>query len=432
MCDPNALRTYGITLGDLYDAVAHSNSAVGGQTIQKNNAEYLVRGVGWIRSTKDIEDTVITQRAGTPVYVKNVAAVQIGPQFRRSVFEKDGDEAVGGAVMMRYGENPLAVTDRIKQKIQELQSGLPKGVHIVPAYDRTRLIHGAIDALTGVSWFNVSVPFTSYHVPLPWPEGVMWHEMIIAAVAIMLILMHFRSAFVICITLPLAVLFAFLMMWLLRSPAYPRCASQHHVAGRPYYFHRHSRGPSHRHGRERDASTQGPFRRQESDRRHSRNRHSRLQDRRPAHFLLRHDYFDLFYPCFRHERPRGKTVPSGGSHQELGDDRHGADSVTVVPALIPTFIPRQAAPRGGQLDRPQFYPRLQTVADVGAAKAQFRHVVLRRTADRSRWHVSRCKRSSVWAPRIMIGKSVFLRRPGFGDAAPPSSLRSGCVGRLLV
>ena len=146
-----------------------------------------------------------------------MAAVQIGPQFRRSVYEKDGDEAVGGAVLMRYGENPLAVTERIKEKIQELQAGLPKGVHIVPAYDRTRLIHGAIDTLTGVSWFDVTVPFTtSSHLPLPWPEGVMWHEMIIAAIAIMLILLHFRSAFVICITLPLAVLFAFLMMWLLR------------------------------------------------------------------------------------------------------------------------------------------------------------------------------------------------------------------------
>ena len=100
-----------------------------------------------------------------------MAAVQLGPQFRRSVFEKDGNEAVGGAVLMRYGENPLAVTERIKEKIQELQPGLPTGVHIVPAYDRTRLIHGAIDTLTGVSWFHVNVPFTSLHVPLPWPKA---------------------------------------------------------------------------------------------------------------------------------------------------------------------------------------------------------------------------------------------------------------------
>src|SRR5438132_9101688 len=192
--DPNALRAYGLTLGELYDAVARSNSAVGGRVIQKNNAEYLVRSVGWIEDPRDIENTVITERGGTPLYVKNVASVQLGPQFRRSVFEKDGNEVVGGAVMMRYGENPLAVTDRIKQKVQELQPGLPPGVHIVPAYDRTRLIHGAIDNL----------------------KEVMTHEMIIASLAVLLILMHFRSVFVICITLPLAVLFSFLQMWLLR------------------------------------------------------------------------------------------------------------------------------------------------------------------------------------------------------------------------
>jgi Cu(I)/Ag(I) efflux system membrane protein CusA/SilA len=193
--DPGALRSYGITLGQLYDAVSRSNSAVGGRVVQKNNAEYLVRSVGWIGSTRDIESTVISERDGTPIYVKNVAKVQVGTQFRRSVFEKDGNEAVGGAVVMRHGENPLAVTERIKAKIQDLQSALPEGVRIVPAYDRTRLIHGAIHTLT----------------------EVMWHEMLIASVAILLILMHFRSVFVICVTLPLSVLFSFLMMWLLRK-----------------------------------------------------------------------------------------------------------------------------------------------------------------------------------------------------------------------
>src|SRR4051794_10554062 len=135
--DPNSLRAYNITLGELYEAVARSNSSVGGRVVQKNNAEYLIRGVGWIENTRDIENTVITQRGGTPVYVKNVAHVQMGTQFRRSVFIKAGNEVVGAAVMMRQGENPLAVTNRIKAKIQELQSALPPGVHIVPAYDRT-------------------------------------------------------------------------------------------------------------------------------------------------------------------------------------------------------------------------------------------------------------------------------------------------------
>jgi Cu(I)/Ag(I) efflux system membrane protein CusA/SilA len=192
---PEDLRAYGITLGDVFSAVAQSNMPAGGGVVQKNNAEYIVRGVGWIKNKYDIEDTVVKEVNGTPIYIKTIATVQLGTQFRRSVFEKDGNEVTGGVVLMRHGENPLAVTERVKEKIQELQPGLPEGVHIVAAYDRTRLIHGAIDTLT----------------------HVMWHEMIIASLAVLLILMHVRSVFVICVTLPLAVLFSFLLMWLLRQ-----------------------------------------------------------------------------------------------------------------------------------------------------------------------------------------------------------------------
>ncbi len=207
---PESLRAYGVTLGDLYAAVARSNLAVGGRVIEKNGAEYAVRGVGYLGSSRDgegqagedvqkrvvrhLQNTVIRESGGTPVYVKNVAAVQVGQQFRRSVFEKDGSEVNGGVVLMRYGQNPLAVTRAVKQKVQELQPELPPGVRVVPAYDRTRLITGAIHTLT----------------------EVMGHEMLIATAAILLILWHFRSAFVICVTLPLSVLFAFLLMWLLR------------------------------------------------------------------------------------------------------------------------------------------------------------------------------------------------------------------------
>lgn len=192
---PEDLRSYGLTLGELHAAVGKSNLPSGGGVIQKNNAEYIIRGIGWIRDKEDIENTVIREVRGTPIYVGTVASVQLGTQFRRSVYEKDGNEVTGGAVLMRHGENPLAVTELVKEKIQELQPGLPPGVHIVAAYDRTRLIHGAIHTLT----------------------QVMWHEMLIASVAILLILMHVRSVFVICVTLPLAVLFSFLMMWLLRT-----------------------------------------------------------------------------------------------------------------------------------------------------------------------------------------------------------------------
>jgi Cu(I)/Ag(I) efflux system membrane protein CusA/SilA len=209
--NPTALRSYGITLGELEAAVSRSNSAVGGRVIQKNNAEYLVRGVGWLgvsnpgdspsdadsqaRVRRDIEETVITERNGTPIYVRNVASVQVGTQFRRGVFEKNGNEMVGGVVLMRFGENPLAVTKEIKKKIEELQPGLPAGVRVVPAYDRTGLIYGAIDTL----------------------KRAMLEELIIAALAVFLILWHIRSAFVICVTLPLSVLFSFLLMWILRQ-----------------------------------------------------------------------------------------------------------------------------------------------------------------------------------------------------------------------
>ncbi|HVX14229.1 MAG TPA: efflux RND transporter permease subunit [Pirellulales bacterium] len=191
---PEDLRAYGITLGELYSAVSKSNMPAGGGVVQKGRAEYIVRGVGWIKDKQDIENTVIKEVNRVPIYVKTIAGVQLGTQFRRAVYEKNGDEVTGGAVLMRHGENPLEVTERVKQKIQEIQPGLPEGIHIVPAYDRTRLIHGAIHTL----------------------REVMWHEMLIASVAILLILSHVRSVFVICITLPLAVLFSFLSMWVLR------------------------------------------------------------------------------------------------------------------------------------------------------------------------------------------------------------------------
>lgn len=192
---PEDLRTYGVTLGEVYAAVARSNLPAGGGVIQKNVAEYVIRGVGWLRDLADIEQIVIRERDGVPLYVRQVARVQRGPGFRRSVLEKNGNEVTGGVVLMRHGENPLAVTAAVKAKIVQLQPGLPQGVRIVPAYDRTRLIHGAIHTLL----------------------EVMGHEMLIAAAAILLILRHLRSVLVICLTLPLAVLSSFLLMAVLRQ-----------------------------------------------------------------------------------------------------------------------------------------------------------------------------------------------------------------------
>ena len=195
--DPNKLRAYGITLGEVDDAIARSNSAVGGRVIHKGNAEYLIRSVGWIRGLRDIEDTVVARREGTPVTVDNLGAVQMGQQFRRSVLEKDGREVVGGVVLMRFGENPLEVTRAIKEKIADLSAGLPEGVRIVPFYDRTPLIRKALGTVS----------------------DTVTEELIICSVAIVLVMGHLGGAFIVSITIPLAILFSFLMMKLLGIPS---------------------------------------------------------------------------------------------------------------------------------------------------------------------------------------------------------------------
>ena len=189
--DPNKLRAYGISLGEVYSAVARSNSSVGGRVIHQGNAEYLIRSIGWIENIDDIRDTVVTQRGnGTPIFVGMLGTVQVGPAFRRSVLEKDGKEVVGGVVLMRYGENPLEVTRRIKEKITTLQAGLPKGVRIVPFYDRTPLIHKALETVS----------------------GTVKEELIVCTIAILLVMGHVGNAFVVAVTLPMAILFSFLMM----------------------------------------------------------------------------------------------------------------------------------------------------------------------------------------------------------------------------
>ena len=174
-----------------YSAVARSNSSVGGRVIHQGNAEYLIRSVGWIENLDDIRETVVAQRSnGTPINVGMLGTVQVGPAFRRSVLEKDGKEAVGGVVLMRYGENPLEVTRRVKEKITTLQAGLPAGVRIVPFYDRTPLIHKAIETVS----------------------GTVKEELIVCTIAILLVMGHVGNAFVVAVTLPMAILFSFLMM----------------------------------------------------------------------------------------------------------------------------------------------------------------------------------------------------------------------------
>ena len=205
--DPRRLQALGVALPDVLQAVARSNTAVGGDVIHKANAEYIVHGVGWIgqterddadfdprRALRDLENILVHRPAGGTVRLADVAAVALAPQPRRGVLEKDGNEVTGGVVLMRQGENALEVTRRIKDKIGQLQAGLPPGVRLVSFYDRTPLIQGAIGTVT----------------------GTLIEAILTATVCVLLILLHFRTSFIIALTLPLAALSSFLVMWLLR------------------------------------------------------------------------------------------------------------------------------------------------------------------------------------------------------------------------
>jgi copper/silver efflux system protein len=205
--DPIRLQQRDVSLREIVEAVSQSNSSVGGHAIQKGNAEYIVRGVGWLgasasgdqvdsgRIVRDLERVVIARRELPPLLLGDVAKVAIGPGTRRGVLEKDGDEVAGGVILIAYGENPLQVTERVKAKIQELLAGLPTGVRIVPFYDRSPLIQGAIRTVS----------------------GTLIEAMVTASICVVLVLLHLRTSFIITITLPLAALGSFLLMWLLRT-----------------------------------------------------------------------------------------------------------------------------------------------------------------------------------------------------------------------
>ena len=188
--DPVKLRAYNVPMSMVFAAVQRSNNNVGAKVIEANDMEYVVRGVGLIESVRDIENIVLSSVNGTPVYVRNVAAVQLGPEFRRGVLDKAGIDAVGGVVVIRYGANALQVIDSVKAKIQAMQPGLPKGVRINSFYDRSSLIRNAVDTL----------------------RSALVEEIILVTLAHIVFLWHFRSILIVSIPLPLAVLTSFLFM----------------------------------------------------------------------------------------------------------------------------------------------------------------------------------------------------------------------------
>ncbi len=197
--DPDALRTYGIALHEVFDAVRGSNLDVGARTIEINAAEYVIRGLGFIESLDDLRKTVITQRDNIPITLDNVAEIEYGPALRRGALDKAGAEAVGGVVVTRYGENPLAVIKRVKEKIAEISPGLPKKtledgtvsqVQIVPFYDRTGLIYETLGTL----------------------EDAVRQQILVTIIVVVVMVLHLRSAALISGVLPLAVLFSFIGM----------------------------------------------------------------------------------------------------------------------------------------------------------------------------------------------------------------------------
>ncbi len=194
--DPNRLLAYNIPLTKVVEAIRQGNQEVGGRLLEFSGAEYMVRGHGYATSVEDLERIVVgTDRTGTPVLVKHLATVAIGPDIRRGLVDLDGQgDVVGGTVIMRYGENALSVITRVKAKLKELELSLPPGVTVVPVYDRSELILKAIEHLT----------------------GKLIEEMLIVSLVILLFLWHFPSAIIPIVTIPVAVLLAFLPLHGLR------------------------------------------------------------------------------------------------------------------------------------------------------------------------------------------------------------------------
>jgi Cu(I)/Ag(I) efflux system membrane protein CusA/SilA len=211
--DPEKMRVYGITLGQVMKAVKESNLDVGAATLEINLAEYFVRGLGYLQNLDDLELAVVSEKNNVPVYLRDVARITIGPAARRGVLDKSGAEAVGGVVVARYGANPLEVINNVKAKIAELGPGLPKRmvalypggdgggilnkadsimsqVTVVPFYDRSELIRETIGTL----------------------EEALTLEILITAIVVILLLFNLKSSLLVAGTLPVAVLMCFIAM----------------------------------------------------------------------------------------------------------------------------------------------------------------------------------------------------------------------------
>jgi Cu(I)/Ag(I) efflux system membrane protein CusA/SilA len=186
--DPSRLRAQGITLSKLREAIRSSNADVGGRTVELSEFEFIVRGRGYLKSVADIESIVLKTEAGTPLRVKDVARVELGPDERRGITEMNGQgEVAGGIVLQRFGANALDVIESAKKRLSEVTASLPKGTEILPVYDRSHLIEAAIETL----------------------KGTLIEESVIVALVCVVFLLHVRSALVAILMLPVGILMAF-------------------------------------------------------------------------------------------------------------------------------------------------------------------------------------------------------------------------------
>ena len=192
--DPNRLRAQGISLGKLREAIRASNADVGGRTVELSEFEFMVRGRGYLKSIADIENIVLKTDNGTPLRVRDVARVELGPDERRGLTELNGEgEVAGGIILQRFGANALNVIESVKARLAEVAASLPKGTEIVPVYDRSQLIEAAIETL----------------------KGTLLEESAIVALVCIVFLLHLRSALVAILMLPVGILMSFAAMKLL-------------------------------------------------------------------------------------------------------------------------------------------------------------------------------------------------------------------------
>ncbi len=193
--NPDTLLAYNIPLRRIIEAIRRSNNDVGGRVVEFAGREYMIRGRGYIRSIEDLKKIVVGVKDGTPIYLRDIASIHLGPDIRRGVTDLDGKgDVVGGIVVVRYGENVLDVIKRVKKKIEEVKSAFPEGVKLIPTYDRSELILRSIDTL----------------------KEKLVEESIIVSLVCIIFLFHFRSALVAILTLPIAILMSFIAMYYIK------------------------------------------------------------------------------------------------------------------------------------------------------------------------------------------------------------------------